>query len=126
MSEPTPLVPTFVKDPVEELIGTDLNGTLYVRGRIPLNFIYWATPETARALAARYGAQAIALVPFFPEKNYRETFDPSFMMFLRFPDGLIMNAGMLADQFRRNPEDQFPGLADRYVRDLIAGAEAMK
>jgi hypothetical protein len=39
---------------------------------------------------------------------------------VRFWDGLEMNAGILAAYFKRMPEDQFPGLADKMCRDLIA------
>ncbi len=122
----TAIVPEFIQNPVEELIGTDLNGTLYVRGQIPLNFIYWATAKTAKEIATRYGAQAVLMSPYYPAKNYRETFSPAAQWYLQFPDGTLMNAGMLADVFRRNPEQAHPGLADKMVKDLIAGAEAAR
>lgn len=92
--------------------------------RIPLNFIWWADAATARALATRYGAKAVPLVPYFPAHSTRLAYDPASQWFLQFPDGTIINAGILADYFRRNPEAEFPGLADKFVRDYIGAAEA--
>lgn len=43
---------------------------------------------------------------------------PTYLMWvLMFPGVSVpMNAGFLADYYRRNPEDKFPGLADKYVK----------
>lgn len=36
-----------------------------------------------------------------------------------WPNGFKENAGMLADNFRRDPPDQFPGLEDRRGHDEL-------
>ena len=43
------------------------------------------------------------------------------MWAVHFVSGCEINAGYLADYYKRNPEKQFPGLADKYVRQIIAG-----
>lgn len=123
MSE-TPIVPTFVSNPTEELVGFTAQGTPTVLATLPLNFIWWADAATAKALATRYGAQAVPMSPYYPAQWRRIWFNPASMWYLQFPDGTIINAGILADYFRRNPEAEFPGVADKYVKEYIAAAEA--
>ncbi len=43
------------------------------------------------------------------------------MWVLRWPNGCVVNAGYLAGYYLRNPEAQFPNLADRYVKQIVAG-----
>lgn len=109
-----PFNPTFVPDPGVFCVD---NGKFY-----PYNDTYYATPETAHEMARRYGA-----VPVEREVAMRGPFVPSppKQWFLRFPAldpghyEVEMNAGFLADYFRRNPEADFPGLADKYVKMVI-------
>jgi hypothetical protein len=119
----TAIVPSFVTNPVEETPGYDFTGKPTII-KTPLNFIWWADASTAKALAARYGAKAVAMPPYYPAPWHRSTFDPASQWYLQFPDGTLINAGILADYFRRNPEAEHPGVADKYVRDYIAAAEA--
>ena len=122
MSE-TAIVPEFITDAVEENPGYDPTGhPIIIKTR--LNFIWWATAATARAIASRYGARAVQVSPYYPAQWTRATFDPPAQWYLQFPDGTLINAGILADYFRRNPEAEHPGVADKYVRDYIAAAEA--
>jgi len=98
-------VPTFEKDPV----AISTYGTV-----THLNPGYFATAETAEELARRYNAVPV-------EKPYnlaRFTVLPPTQWFLRFGK-VDVNAGLLAGYFLRNPEDKFPGLADRYAKAII-------
>jgi hypothetical protein len=122
MSE-TAILPEFITDAVEETPGYDPTGKPTII-KTALNFIWWATSLTARAIAARYGAKAVPMTPYYPASWTRATFNPASQWYLQFPDGTVINAGILADYFRRNPEAEYPGLADKYVRDYIAAAEA--
>ena len=83
-----------------------------------------ADAATAKAIAARYGATAVPMPPYYPAQWRRILFNPASMWYLQMPDGTLINAGILADYFRRNPEAEYPGVADKYVRDYIAAAEA--
>ena len=114
-----PLVPTFITDAVEYGPGQDPSTV-----KTKLNDTWWASKETADALAERYGAKSVAMPPYYPAPWYRVSFSPASQWYLMFPDGTLINAGLLADYFRRNPEDKFPGVADRYVQQIIAAEEA--
>jgi hypothetical protein len=123
MSE-TAIIPAFITDAIEELIGFNTQGQPTVLQTLPLNFIWWADTTTAKALATRYGATAMPMLPYYPAVWRRVQFNPASQWYLFFPDGTLINAGILADYFRRNPETEHPGVADKYARDYIAAAEA--
>src|SRR5581483_12441599 len=91
----------------------------------PLNPMYFATPETADWLINQklpelgYPGAKIVMRnsgsdggPFVANKQE---------IWVQLPDGTEMNAGFLADYYKRNPEDQFPGLADNYLKQIING-----
>lgn len=121
--EQTPIIPSFITAAVEEMPGYDPTGkpiTLI----IPLNFIWWADAATTRAIATRYGAQPVQMPPYYPAAWRRVAFNPGAQWYLQFPNGTLINAGILADYFRRNPESEHPGVADNYVKQYIAAAEA--
>ena len=120
----TPLVPTFIQNPVEEMLGINAEDVPVVVSTTPLNPTWWADAPTARALAMRYGANAVTMPPYYPAQWRRVWFNPSSQWYLSFPDGTLINAGILADYFKRNPEQQFPGVADKFVREYIAAAQA--
>jgi hypothetical protein len=91
----------------------------------PLNPMFFATPETTAWLIQQKlpelgfpGAQAFL-------KNSGSNGGPFVAnqqeLWLRLPNGTEMNAGFLADYYVRNPEDKFPGLADKYVKQIIEG-----
>lgn len=115
-----------------------------------LNKLYYATADTAAELARRYNATPVlrastSMSPIstrwntvqipagstlLPPPGTRQT-DPQkievlmelprfYQWALRFANGVEVNAGFLADYYRRNPEAQFPGLADRYCRAILA------
>ena len=83
-------------------------------GSSPLNPIYFATPETAQVMANRYGTGEVVARP------YNATGGPytanGTEYYVRLNNGELVNAGLLADYYRRMPEAQFPGLADRIIR----------
>jgi len=122
----TSIIPSFITDASEELMGYNSQGQPTVLQSLPLNFIWWADAKTAKALAVRYGATAVPMPPYYPAVWRRVMFSPAGMWYLFFPDGTIINAGILADYFRRNPEAEHPGVADKYVKEYIAAAEAGK
>lgn len=70
----------------------------------PLNPREWATAACAVQLATRYGAKPIALRPYFPQ-TWGTGFSPGSMWFLLFPDNVLHNAGVLADVWRRDPQN---------------------
>ncbi len=106
-----PFVPTF-----EKPLWHGLNGSFG-----SLNEAYFATPETAAAVMQRYGGVAIIPVPFLADGGPFWT-EPK-QLFIRFRTPgrreCDVNAGWLADFFRAFPENEFPGLADRYARQMI-------
>lgn len=68
--------------------------------------------------------------PLLPPAGFSQT-DPTkielimslplyLMWVLQYPGFPAVNAGYLADYYKRNPEDKFPGLADKYVRSVLA------
>ncbi len=90
-------------------------------GSSALNPAYFATPETAQWLAQKYGTGEVV------EVDYLGTGGPYSAsvkeLHVRLANGRLLNAGVLADYYRRNPETEFPGLADKYVRSLIAAED---
>jgi hypothetical protein len=118
----TNLVPVFESNPIEYGPGnTPLDQAIW---KTPLRDLWWATKQTADELAKRYGAETVGMPPYYPAKWARVGFEPALMWYLRFPDDTLINAGYLADYFRRNPEAEHPGLADKYVRQIIAAEQA--
>ncbi len=66
----------------------------------PLSIYYFASEETAIELMHRFGAEQVAMV------KKAHTVPPAYERWLVFPDGIAVNAGQLAWDFIRNPEDQ--------------------
>lgn len=138
-----PIVPSFITD----VYSISPYGDVAL-----LNKMYYASAETADALAQRYNAVPVQKVgtpeapaparwliaevspgsPLLPPAGMRQS-DPQKILLLmdltpvrqwalQFPSGCIMNAGYLADFLRRMPEAQFPGLADKYIKANIAAS----
>lgn len=106
-----PFRPTF-----ESPLWHGLNGTSG-----PLNPDYFATEETAKFLSDRYGAVGVVEQAFIADGGPFWT-EPKMRILMFFaPDGTSwsINAGWMAAYYRAFPEDEFPGLADRYCRVLI-------
>lgn len=84
-----------------------------------MNPDYFADEPTADVVMKRFGAvekfQRVAPGNEGPIYKCSEL-----QWWVRFGDGLELNAGTLAAYFLRIPEAQFPGLADSFVRDYIA------
>jgi hypothetical protein len=120
---PTPAPPTaqIFTPTFKKPVGYGPNG--YVNKY--MNPDYFATSETADFIMRRVGAtekfERVAPGNEGPLYTCSEL-----QWWLRFDDGLELNAGTLAAYFVRCPEDQFPGLADSFVRDYIALARREK
>ena len=79
-----------------------------------LNQTYFATRETAQWIANRYGTGQTVEVPFGGSGG---PFSASANEYhIKLADGRVVNAGILAGYYARNPEALFPGLADKLIR----------
>jgi len=112
---PTPIVPQFLP----------AFSTLEGSGPTAANRLYWASQSTAQELADRFGAVVVSKPAFFEYTWARLTFEPATQFYLEFPNGKFYNAGELAGYFQRNPEDKFPGLAEKMARQILVGAGAL-
>ncbi len=83
-----------------------------------MNEWYFATEATANTLCKRL------MCLFVLEKPSAAAGGPytvsALERWLVFSGGLQENAGILASFYTRNPEDQFPGLADKFVAAQLA------
>lgn len=98
-----PYVPTFRK-----VTGTD--------GQMvwPLpDSDYFATMETAQKMADLYGDGAVFEVPFGGDGGL---FSVDAKEYHTLVNGTSRNTGLIAAYYKRMPEDQFPGAADRAIR----------
>lgn len=84
---------------------------------VKLNSAYFAAAQTAGWLAERYGTGEVVEVPYAGEGGpFRASAKERH---IRLTDGRLVNAGLLADYFRRNPESTAPGVADRLIRQVL-------
>lgn len=113
--------PEFFQPTFETPVGYGPNG--YVNRF--LNPDYFATAETAEWIMRRFGAKEWfeRVAPGNEGPIYTASHKERW---LRFEDGLEVNAGILAAYFKRMPQESFPGLADRFVYDYIALARREK
>ena len=82
-----------------------------------LNSTYFATKDTAQWIANKYGTGQVIEVPFGGSGG---PFSASANEYaIKLPDGRQVNAGILAGYYARNPENQFPGLADKLIRGQL-------
>jgi hypothetical protein len=102
--------PTF-----EQPIGYGPNG--YVN-RL-MNQDYFATQATAAEAMRRLGATEMfqRIAPGNEGPLYTCS---QLQWWLRWQDGLEMNAGTLAAYWSRTPESQFPGLAESFAKEFVA------
>ena len=84
-----------------------------------LNHTYFATRETAQWIANQYGTGQIVEVPFGGNGGPYSASATEYH--IKLPDGRLVNAGILAGYYERNPEALFPGLADKLIRAQLAG-----
>jgi hypothetical protein len=82
-----------------------------------LNPTYFATKETAEWIAKKYGTGEVVEVPFGGNGGPFQASDMEFH--IKLASGKTVNAGILAAYFDRNPESQFPGVADKLIRDVL-------
>jgi hypothetical protein len=82
-----------------------------------LNHDYFATKDTAQWIANKYGTGQVIETsfegsggPFAASANEYQ---------IKLADGRTVNAGILAGYYERNPETQFPGLADKLIRGQL-------
>ncbi len=109
LPKPAPFTPTY-----EDLRVTDhLNGKTY-----SLNPWYAASKETAEEVCRRFFCAVIAEKPII-DAAPGSPFQFPFVRILVWPDSLEVNAGLLASYYTRNPEDQFPNVAERFVSAIL-------
>lgn len=111
--KPAPFVPSFEQGVV---IAINVNGRILTS---KVNDAYFATQAAADALCKKLLCLAVVSEPMFTYGPYSCSADQRFLL---WADGLKENAGVLADYYRRNPEAQFPGLADWYVNGILKAA----
>ena len=83
----------------------------------PLNSNYFASKETAQWIANKYGIGQVIETPFGGSGGPFAASANEYQIKLR--DGRAVNAGILAGYYQRNPESQFPGLADKLIRGQL-------
>jgi hypothetical protein len=82
-----------------------------------LNSDYFATKDTAQWIANKYGTGQVIETPF---EGSGGPFSASANEYqIKMADGRTVNAGILAGYYERNPESQFPGLADKLIRGQL-------
>src|SRR5579872_2661528 len=82
-----------------------------------LNHDYFATRDTAQWIANKYGTGEVVETQF---EGSGGPFAASAQEFqVKLADGRMVNAGILAGYYERNPETQFPGVADKLIRNQL-------
>lgn len=106
---PPEFIPAYEKHTIKSALG----------GEWPINEIYFASKDTAEYLAKKFGA-SVVMRPFGGNGGpYKATADERW---LSFPDGLAVNAGMLASYYTRNPESRVSGYAERQIWEALGRA----
>jgi hypothetical protein len=86
-------------------------------GSSSLNPLYFATRETADWIAKKYGTGEVVELPYAGTGGPYSADATEF--YIKLPNGRLVNAGLLADYYRRMPEAQFPGMADRIISSSL-------
>jgi hypothetical protein len=79
----------------------------------PTNSDYFATQPTAQWLANKYGTGQVVTTPFEGSGGPYSASASEYQIVLA--NGNTVNAGILASYYERNPENQFPGVADSLI-----------
>ncbi len=95
---------------------TSENGTIAT-----LNPWYFSDQPTADELMRRFSADHVANVPYLGGGGPNKT-DNAKERWLVWRDGIAVNAGLLASNFTRNPENFFPHVAENACWAQINGA----
>lgn len=82
---------------------------------------FYVTEATAHKIRDRFNGLVSYQKPVQDDGRYA----PS-QWFVRFTDGLEVNAGQLAKFFAQYPEEEYPGIAPRFGLSLIAHERGMK
>jgi hypothetical protein len=107
----TPFVPSFQ---------TDVQVTNSFTGQVTeLNPMYFATSQTAQFIADKFGTGQVREQASYGSGPYYST---ASQYYIETPNGQWLNAGLLAWNYQRMPEAQWPGLADQQIRANIAQA----
>ena len=86
-------------------------------GTWSLNQNYFATQETAQWIANKYGTGEVVETPFGGSGGIFSASQNELQ--IKLQDGRLVNAGVLAAYYERNPPDKFPGLADKLIRSAL-------
>lgn len=78
---------------------------------------YFATMETAQAMADKYGDGTVTEVDFGGTGGIFSVSEKEFHITIK--GGELKNAGLIAAYYKRNPEDLYPGLADKLIRAVL-------
>ena len=114
VEEPLPFVPPFVPTFRSVSVGGSKQGPL------PANPYYFSSLETAKWIADKYGTGEVLQVPYGGTGG---PFGASEMEYhIKLPNGHLVNAGILASYYDRNPESKFPGVADQLIRGVLQAA----
>lgn len=90
--------------------------------QFPLNYQLFADAATAQFVADRYGTGKTREVDFFGPGPYGA--DKKMIEFQLLDDRWV-NAGAIAKYYENNPEDQFPGVADKLIKGVLVNAQAI-
>ena len=81
------------------------------------NSNYFASQQTAQWIANKYGTGQLVTTPFEGSGGPFSASAQEYQIVLA--NGSMVNAGILASYYERNPESQFPGLADSLIRSQL-------
>jgi hypothetical protein len=82
-----------------------------------LNPDYFASRETADWVAKKYGTGEVVELPYGGDGGPFQASEKEFH--IKLANGKTVNAGILAAYYDRNPESQFPGVADKLIKDVL-------
>ena len=82
----------------------------------PMNSDYFASQPTAQWIATKFGDGIVYEAPFFESGPFAVS---AAVYVIKLKDGRLVNAGILAAYYTRNPEDKFPGLAEKLIRSQL-------
>lgn len=108
----TPYVPMFQTGVT---VVNSLNGQ-----STDLNSMYYATSETAQYIADKFGTGQVKAEASYSEGNPYQS--SGTLYYIQTPNGQWLNAGLLAWNYERMPEAQWPGMADQEIQNQIAQA----
>lgn len=115
--------PVFVPEFLPQAAILNMNGDTVVNRSI-LNMNYFATEATAQEMLDRFGGDHLETERYGGENGPGLVTDPPGILqqIIVWKNGYRANAGLMAAYYKadRNPEDLFPGLADKLVRMQLA------